>query len=253
MIGVSIAVWLLLRDGALGRWDGGLLLVGIIAYTAFAVQLARREEVDAAAELAPLQAARDRRPRPSVGRQSLFIVIGLALCVVGARLFVDGAVHVARSLGMSELIIGLTIVAAGTSLPEVATSITAAVRGQRDIAVGNVVGSNIFNLLGILGVTGLFAPVAVMVTPAAVWFDLPVSIAVAVACLPIVFTGHRIDRWEGGVFVVAYACYVVYLVLGATHHDLLNAYSNVMLVFVLPLTLTGIAASVWHARTHRKD
>jgi cation:H+ antiporter len=139
-------------------------------------------------------------------------------------------------LGVSEVVIGLTIVAAGTSLPEVATSIVAALRGERDIAVGNVVGSSIFNLLAIGGIAALVTPGGLEVAPALVTFDLPVMAAVAFACLPIFATGHRIARWEGALFFTYYVAYVTFLILAATQHDTLPLFGGAMLGFVLPLT-----------------
>jgi cation:H+ antiporter len=161
---------------------------------------------------------------------------------------VDAAVALARALGLSELVIGLTIVAAGTSLPEVVTSIVAALRGQRDIAVGNVVGSCIFNVLAVLGITAAVAPGGVAVAPAALSFDIPVMIAVAVACLPIFFTGHLIARWEGGLFLFYYAAYTAYVILKATEHDALPAFSGVMAAFVLPLTAVTLLVLAVRAR-----
>lgn len=143
-------------------------------------------------------------------------------------------------MGVSELIIGLTIIAAGTSLPEVATSIIASIRGERDIAVGNVVGSNIFNIFGVLGSAAILAPSDIAVSSAALSFDLPVMLAVAVACLPIFFHENRIDRWEGGVFFGYYIAYTAYLILDSTGHDYLPYYSAVMLWFVMPLTAVTI-------------
>jgi cation:H+ antiporter len=178
-----------------------------------------------------------------------FVAAGLALLVLGSRWLVDGAVELAAALGVSELVVGLTIVAAGTSLPEVATSIVATLRGERDIAVGNVVGSNLYNILAILGLSGLLAPDGIPVAPALVRFDLPVAIAVAVACLPIFFTGHLIARWEGALFLGYYVAYVLYLVLDATDHDALPAYSLAMLAFVLPLTAVTLAVVAVRART----
>ncbi|MFO0451452.1 MAG: sodium:calcium antiporter, partial [Pseudomonadota bacterium] len=168
----------------------------------------------------------------------------LVLLVIGARTFVGAAIELARAFGVSELVIGLTIVAAGTSMPEVATSIMAAVRGQRDIAVGNVVGSNTFNILGVLGLTAVVAPTSLPVAGSLQTFDLPVMTAVAVACLPIFFTGHTIARWEGAVFVGYYVAYVAYLVLNAQQHDALDDYSLAMRWVVLPLTLLTLAVIV---------
>jgi cation:H+ antiporter len=169
---------------------------------------------------------------------SLVLVVGgLALLVLGSRWLVDGAVAMARFFGLSELIIGLTIVAVGTSLPEVAASIIAALRGERDMAVGNVIGSNIFNILGILGITAAIAPAGVSVESAALAFDIPVMIAVALACLPIFFTGYTIARWEGALFLGYYVAYTAYIVLNATNHDALPLFSTTMELFVLPITL----------------
>ena len=137
---------------------------------------------------------------------------------------------------MSEVIIGLTIVAAGTSLPELATSVVAAMRGERDIAVGNVIGSGLFNIFAIGGIAAMVTPGGLEVAPALIRFDIPVMVAVALACLPIFATGHCIARWEGALFVSYYLAYVAYLVLAATQHAALPAYSDAMLGFVLPLT-----------------
>ena len=126
--------------------------------------------------------------------------------------------EIARGLGISEVVIGLTVVAVGTSLPEVATSLLAAFRGQRDLAVGNVVGSNTFNSLFVLGAGGLVAPEAVAVPSGVLTFDVPVMLGVSVACLPIFFTGWSISRREGVVFLLYYAAYVAYLVAHASDH-----------------------------------
>jgi cation:H+ antiporter len=138
------------------------------------------------------------------------------------------------------VVIALTIVAAGTSMPEVATSIMAAIKGERDIAVGNVVGSNTFNILGCLGLSGLVAGSGLPVASSILNFDVWVMLAVAVACLPVFFTGREIARWEGGVFLGYYAAYSAYLILAAQQHDALPAYSSIMLTFVLPLTIVTL-------------
>jgi cation:H+ antiporter len=165
------------------------------------------------------------------------ILIGLLLLVFGADWLVTAAVSFARLLGISELVIGLTVIAAGTSLPEVAASVVAAVKGERDIAVGNAIGSSIYNILLVLGVTALVAPAGIAVAQSVLNFDLPVMIAVSAACLPILFTGYRIDRWEGLVFLAYYVVYTGYVVLKATEHDLLGPFNRIMVVFVLPITI----------------
>jgi cation:H+ antiporter len=182
--------------------------------------------------------------------QAACILIGLGLLVIGARWLVDGAVALAKALGVSELVIGLTIVAAGTSLPEVATSILAALRGERDIAVGNVVGSNIYNILAILGLSAIVTPGGITVAPAAVSFDIPVMIAVTLACLPIFVTGHLIARWEGFLFVGYYVAYALYLVLASLEHDALPLFSATMMAYVLPLT--AVTLLVLYVRAARR-
>ncbi|MBL0275673.1 MAG: calcium/sodium antiporter [Anaeromyxobacter sp.] len=248
MIGASLAVWALALDGAVGRWDGLLLAVGIAAYTTWSIWRSRREEADRrAATPAPPEAG----PAGGQGRGRellsglLWVGAGLVLLVVGARLFVDGSVALARLLGVSDLVIGLTIVAAGTSLPEVATSVVATLRGERDIAIGNVVGSNIYNLLAVLGVSALATPGGLRVAPALLAFDLPVMVAVAVACLPIFLTGLSIARLEAAAFLGFYLAYAAYLVLKAQEHDALRGFTAVMLEFVIPLAVLGIAVSLW--------
>jgi cation:H+ antiporter len=165
--------------------------------------------------------------------------------ILGSRWLVEAAITFARDLGVSELVIGLTIVAAGTSLPEVAASISAAVKGERDIAVGNVIGSNIFNILGCVGAAGIASGLTgLSIGPAVVTFDIWVMLAVALACLPIFLSGREIARWEGAVFLLYYVAYVAYLILAAQEHDQLKAYSSVMLSFVVPITIVTLIVSL---------
>lgn len=251
MIGISAVLWLLGLDGAISRWEGGLLFAGIVAYTVFQIVESRRIKESAAVEAEYADEYGKPEPR-TAGRMLLNVglaVVGLALLVVGARWFVDGAIQVARAFGISELIIGLTIVAAGTSLPEVATSLVAAVRGERDIAVGNVVGSNIFNILAVLGLSALVSPdTGLPVAQGMQQIDIPFMIAVAVACLPIFVTGNVIARWEGGVFVAYYIAYTIYLALTATEHATLPQYQTFLLWFVIPLTVLTLVVSFMRSR-----
>ena len=227
MIGVTLLAWGFAADGRVGRLEGGVLLLGLLGYVLLQLRFARQGNGGVEVEEA-------RGPK-ALPAQLLFIAAGLGLLVLGSGWFVDGAVRVARALGVSDLGVGLTIVAAGTSAPEVATSIVATLRGQRDIAVGNVVGSNVFNLLGVLGASSVVAPGGVSVPDAALAFDTPYMVAVALACLPIFFTEHRIARWEGWLFLASYAAYTTYLVLAATRHDALHGFSWVAFEFVAPL------------------
>jgi cation:H+ antiporter len=156
-------------------------------------------------------------------------------------------VTIARAFGISELVIGLTIIATGTSLPEVAATLAAAIKGERDMAVGNAVGSNIFNILGILGLTALFAPGGIAVPETALTFDIPVMIAVAIACLPIFFSDYTIERWEGGLFIAYYGIYLAFVFLAATGSPWAGLLQTAVLGFVLPLTLITIAVTTYRA------
>ena len=250
MIAVSLLFWALASDGGIGRWDGALLLATLAVYTVLVIRQSRRETRAVQQEYDEAFAAAPGGWDAHWGVQLLLVVVGLALLVLGSRWLVEAAVSFARYLGVSELMIGLTIVAIGTSLPEAATSVLAAIRGERDIAVGNAVGSNIFNILSVLGFSAVGAPVTLTVSPAALAFDIPVMIAVAVACLPVFFTGSRISRWNGLLFLAYYLAYTGYVVLSATKQDALGPFSAVMGVFVMPLTavtLVVLAYRHWRA------
>jgi cation:H+ antiporter len=256
MIGVSALLFLFASDGVLGRLEGFLCFAGLMAYTVFAVRVSRRERLREGENSSGKAAGTTVRPVRGVAAQIGLILGGLALLVLGSHGMVAGAVATAHALGVSELLIGLTIVAVGTSLPEVVTSIIAALRGERDIAVGNVVGSNIFNILGVLGLSALIARGGISVSPAALRFDIPVMIAVAVACLPIFFTGSLIARWEGGLLFFYYLAYLAYLVLRGLQHDALPFYSVAMAAFLVPLTgltLFYLAWRSWRTRHVRID
>jgi cation:H+ antiporter len=250
MIGASLLLAVLARDGSIRATDAGLLFALAIGYTVFLVRQSRAETQAArdeyAAELQPAEAGRwDSHWAAQLG----LIVVGLALLVGGSEALVTSAVSFARALGISELVIGLTIIAAGTSMPEVAASVAAALKGERDIAVGNVVGSCVFNLLGCVGLAGLAAAVsgagggALAVPAAALNFDLWVMLAVALACLPVFLSEREIARWEGAIFLGYYVAYVGYLILAAQDHAALPTYSHAMLSFVIPLTVVTLVAS----------
>lgn len=251
MIGSSLLLLLLSLDGRIGFVDAALLLVLLIGYTVFLVVQSRRQTRAAQDEYTvsfrPAAAADwDRSPLVQIG----LVLAGLAALVLGAQWLVEAAVTFAKALGVSDLVIGLTIVAAGTSLPEVATSIAAAIKGERDIAVGNVIGSNTFNILGCLGLAGLAAGDAGLIVPASVQaFDIWVMLAVALACVPVFLTGREIARWEGAVFVLYYVGYVAYLILAAQQHDALRTYTLAMTGFVLPLTVITLVAVLLRRRT----
>lgn len=246
MIAAAVVLWLLGLDGRLGRLDGSGLFAALLGYTYWCIRQSRRETAEVQKEFA------EEFPTPNSGSREIvvqigLIVAGLALLGFGAHLLIDGSVSIAKRMGISELVIGLTIVSVGTSLPEVITSLVAAWKGERDIAVGNVVGSNIFNILCVLGLTSIVAPEGVAISPEALWFDIPVMIAVSVACLPIFFTGNMITRWEGGLFLGYYFAYTTYLVLSATDSPLTSTYGTIMLTTVLPITAITLLISAYRA------
>lgn len=240
------AVTVLGRDGRVGRLEGALLAACLFAYLGACVRLARRDPgsvlVDAVPEGSP------RRSRAGLAWDALGVLFGLGLLVLGSDWFVAGAVELARSLGVSELVVGLTLVALGTSLPEVATSLLAAVRGEREIAVGNVIGSCIFNSLGVVGFAGAVSAQGLPVPAAALSFDVPVMIATTLVCLPICGSGLSIARWEGWLLLGLYVAYTATLVLVATEHAFAGAARGLLLYLALPGTLVALTAHAWRAR-----
>ena len=249
MIGVSLATAGMALDGRVGRVEGLMLCSGLVWYVWWSIRVSRRHPPSEVSGEVTADARGHHTTTWWLGSAALTLG-GLGLLVLGARFMVDGAVAMARVLGVSELVIGLTVIAAGTSLPEVATSVVAAIRGQRDIAVGNVVGSNIFNLLGVLGLTAMVSPHGVGVAGAVLAFDLPVMLAVAIVCLPVFFTGSTISRAEGALLLAYYGLYLAYLLLGAAGHGAQPVLGAVVLYFVVPLTVLGLghSASVWIKR-----
>jgi cation:H+ antiporter len=234
MIGVSLLPLFLGFDGTISRIDGVILLILLVGYTWLQVRMALKESPSKKDE----HALDSVIPRGwSTPVCIVAMVAGLGTLVWGARWFLQGAVDIARSFGIDELVIGLTIVAAGTSLPEVATSVLASLRGEKDIAVGNVVGSNIFNVLGVLGVAALIGSNGVAVSPAVLRFDIPIMIAVTLSCLPIFLTGHKIVRWEGFLFLFYFVGYTLYLILDAKNHSMIAPFNGVMMGMILPLTV----------------
>lgn len=235
MIYASLLVWIFARDGMLSLWEGSFLAAMIVGYTGFLIVQSRRESAEVQKELAN---EAGEIPRPELKEwllNPLLIAAGLGMLVFGANWLVDGATTVARNLGVSELVIGLTIVAAGTSLPELATSVVAAMKGERDIAVGNIVGSNIFNIFSVLGFSTVVAGGNVPVSADLLRVDLPIMIGVMISCLPVFISGYLITRWNGAVWIAMYLFYTAYLVLNAQGSGAADNLANFTLQLVLPL------------------
>lgn len=206
MIFASLAFYIFVLDAELSRWDGLTLLVGFVAYTLYLLESARRES--------PALEVEYQRFVPAGGTllgHVLLTIVGLATLLVGAHFVVSGAAVAARVLGISELAVGLTLVALGTSLPELATAVAASVQNEGDILVGNVVGSNVFNILAVLGCSATAN--AVPVAASVIRVEAPVMLAVSVLILPFVWTTLKLTRLEGGILLAAYAAFIILLAL----------------------------------------
>lgn len=239
MVGISLLLVLVSLDGLLNLFDGLLLLGALIVHTIASIRMGRRA---ADPELADSESTLPSAKSVPLWLALLLLGAGIGLLVLGAQALVSGAVSIATGLGVSSLVIGLTVVAVGTSLPELATSIVALRKGETDMAVGNIVGSNIFNIGMILGLPAVLFGQGIPVAGAAIAIDLPLMLAAAVALLPIAFTGFVVARWEGALFVGLYIAYTLYLVLASTEHDAARGFTTIMLWFVLPLVAATVIA-----------
>lgn len=215
MIGSSVALILMSLDGVLTQTEGGVLLLAAILYTALLVRESRRESAamkrEFRQEFGPKPGAAGSE-RVRFASHAVLLATGIALTVVGADLLVAGAVNLARTYGLSDAFIGLTIVAIGTSAPELATTLVSTIKNDRDVAIGNLIGSSVYNILVILGLTMLTAPRGVEVQSDLLWIDLPLAAIAAAACLPVFRSGGKVSRKEGAVFVAAYLVYLTVLV-----------------------------------------
>ncbi|QDT06209.1 Inner membrane protein YrbG [Rubripirellula lacrimiformis] len=250
MIGASLVVWWMSLDGAIARWEGITLFVALLIYIGYSIASSRKESLAVQDELEEYGTSITGKKAMAV--QVSLLIGGLVLLGIGSNLLVDGATTVATKIGVSKLVIGLTVVAIGTSLPEMVTSVVASYRGQRDIAVGNVVGSNLFNLLCVLGLTAAISPTPIPVSPAAIGFDIPVMVAVALICFPVFATGNLVRRWEGAMFVLYYVAYTALIVLSAKGSPLTTNLQSVIAYGVVPLTLLTFAATLFVGRRTTK-
>ena len=205
MIGISVLLFFLLLDGKIDFFDGLIFIALLILYNVFSVLLARKEKSPEIQN----EFKEGLKSKFGVPLSIIFMIAGLALLILGANLFVQSAVAIAKLFNVSDAVIGLTIVAIGTSLPELITSIVAAYKKEADIAIGNVVGSNVFNILGILGITALIIPVS---SDGISKIDLFVMIGTAILLFPLSKTGKRISRFEGILLLVGYIIYLYYLI-----------------------------------------
>lgn len=255
MIGITIGVWLAALDGTLQFWEGIVMWALFFIYTGWLVISGRSEPVDTACSLEPVNSAEAREVgRPVWMRLTInlsLVVIGLAMLVVGARMLVESATTIARQYGVSDIIIGLTIVAAGTSLPELATSIVAAFKGERDIAIGNVVGSNVFNLLVVLSTASVLSGSGIAVSPEVFWFDLTIMVWIALLCWPMFVSHGVLSRSEGIIMLAVYLVYTSLLISDASGFQQSERYKSIFCFVVMPATLAIISLISW--KIHRSQ
>lgn len=243
MIVASAVALFFARDGKIGPLEGAVLLFALLGYGTLLIRQALR-----AAGWRPLPGRARPRRLSARGRPLLIagggIVVGLAALALGSKWVVDAVSAGARALGVSELIVGLTVVAVGTSLPEVITSIVATLRREYSIALGNVIGSCVFNVLGVLGLAAVVRPSGIAVPPSAIHFDFPVMLAASAACLIVFFTGRAMVRWEGALFFSYYLAYVAYLVVGVAQRGALPTLREALRGFAIPITGIVLGASI---------
>lgn len=244
-------------DGIINRWEGTALFCALLIYITHGIRASRRESREASQanhvstlgddEIQSESKEEDQPPAGSFLVDLIWFFAGLVALAFGARWLVGGASEIARYYEVSDLLIGLTVVAIGTSLPEVVTSVIAALRGERDIAVGNVIGSNLFNLMCVLGLTAIVDPKGIPIAPEAIHFDIPVMLAVTIICFPFFWTSDSVSRWEGWLLLFYYASYNTVLIADAIktrHYDMICSVLSV----VIAITLIPILISVWNLR-----
>ena len=255
LLAISVVIYGLVWNELVGRIEGVVLFIGIVVYTLWLLRGARKAEsarVTSEYEEAVQQVEGETVTRPLYFQIGL-VVVGLALLIQGSRFLVSSATTIAEALGVSDLVIGLTVVAVGTSLPELATSVMAAIRGQRDIAVGNVVGSNIFNLLAVLGASAAVSSSGISVNRELIRLDYPVMLAATLVLIPICWNGFAIKRWEGALLAAFYVAYVAFLVMDAGDSTAPELFRTMMLIVIPIVMLTFTATGIQGWRKYRAE
>jgi cation:H+ antiporter len=252
LIGISFVALLMGIDKKFSRIDGIILVSAAIVYTVWLIRTSRAESKEIDAEYTEaLDILEEGVVKLPLMTQFLFVLGGLVVLVLGSQLLVNSATKIAESFGVSELVIGLTIVALGTSLPELATSVMASIRGERDIAVGNVIGSNLFNIMLVLGMSSVVSSNGVAVQESAIRLDIPVMIGATIALLPICWNGFQIKRWEGFVLAGFYVLYVLYLLLDTNDHSATSVVGPAVFL-VASLSVLGFSVTGYQGwRRHR--
>lgn len=251
MIGAALTLVVVTLDRNIGRVEGIAMVCALAGYTVFTV-LQSRKETPAVKEANNDPRSDAKLPDTRYWLHILLILIGLGMLTFGSDLLVHGAVAIAQALGVSETIIGMTVVTIGTTAPELSACLAAAWQGEKDIAVGNIVGSNIFNVLAVLGMGGIVAPHGIAVDANMAAFAIPVMVAVCFSCLPIFFAGQAIRRWEGILFLAYFALYLAYLIMEEIHDARIMTLQHAVLWFIAPLTVLTLTVSAWRELKKRK-
>ena len=256
IFGAALAFLLMALDGEISWVDGAILFAALLVYLVWSIKQGSGDQEEVQQQFSDAAEQKSKQPKGGktmrLAKEGLLLVGGLVILVIAAQGMVAGSTDIARHFGVSDLVIGLTVVAIGTSLPELVASVVASWRGQGDIAVGNVVGSNLFNILAVLGIGAMVAPDGIPVPRDALYLDIPIMIAVTFACLPVFFTGCRINRAEGAVLLGYFIAYTTYVVMGATDASYTRSFEIAMLGFVIPITLLGIGYSVYQSIRMRR-
>jgi cation:H+ antiporter len=229
MISVTLLVYILSLNGSISFFECILLTCFLIGYLIFLIRQGGDTDIK-------IRKKENRSPVKII-KYTLQCLAGFFILITGARWLIYSSLIFAEIAGVSELTIGLTVLAIGTSLPEIVVVLIAAIKGEKDIAVGSIIGSNILNFLAVLGVSGLFIPGAIPVQQSLINFDLILLLIASIFCIPIFYTGHKMVRWEGVLFLCLYFSYLFYLFLSSNNHDFITVFSSFMLYFALPLTL----------------
>lgn len=240
MVGVTVVAVIMTQDGNINKWEAAILALGLVSYTWFLFYQGKQKGVD----VSDGEVEEMLKANVPMWQNILLVIGGLVLLVMGARWLVQSAVELATAWGVNEAVIGLTIVAAGTSLPEVVTSVVATIRGQRDIAVGNVVGSNIFNILCVLGISGLVSPMPLLAGEQLATIDIPVMLAVAALCVPVFFIGSVLNRIEGFLFLMLYVAYVWILIAMALSLGYVAQLQSAILYGFIPFVLAYVLVTL---------
>ncbi|MFZ5980651.1 MAG: calcium/sodium antiporter [Candidatus Zixiibacteriota bacterium] len=231
LIIVSAGFLALALDSRLSKIDGVILLLALVLFTVFTLRRGKMDKKEIEQDL------RGRWKAISRGALAIqFIILPLSVILLGrgSDWVVEGSTALARGMGIDEFVVGLTVVAVGTSLPELVTSLLALMHDRRDMAVGNIVGSNIFNILGVVPVMALVSSNGVIITQSSMSMDLPVLLASVVLCFPIFFSGYRISRWEGVFFLLFYLVYMVFFAIDNDPNSLFGTYMRILMIYVVP-------------------